>query len=159
MKLKTLSLCIRIVLIGFALCGAGMMAFAVPSIGTSLASAYPEFADAYIPWMIFLWIAVIPCYAVLVLGWLIASNIARDNAFSSANAKLLKAIAVLAAADSVYFLCGNIVLLFLNMNHPGIVLLSLTVVFIGMAICVASLALSRLTEHAADIEDENRFTI
>ena len=159
MNLKSLSVWIKIVLIGFALCGAAILLFAVPAIGKSIISAYPEFSGAYLPWLIFLWIAVIPCYAVLVLGWLIASNIARDNAFSSANAKLLKAIAILAAVDSVYFFIGNIVLLLLNMNHPGIVLLSLIVVFIGAAICVASTALSKLTSRAADIEDENRYTI
>lgn len=159
MNLKSLSVWIKIILIGFALCGAAILLFAVPEIGRSIISAYPEFSGAYLPWLLFLWTAVVPCYAVLVLGWLIASNIARDNAFSPVNAKLLKAIAILAAIDSVYFLIGNIVLLLLNMNHPGIVLLSLIVVFIGAAICVASTALSKLTFRAADIEDENRYTI
>lgn len=159
MNLKQLSFRIKIILIGFALCGAGIMFFAIPEIGRSLIAVYPEYSAAYLPWLIFLWIAVIPCYAVLVLGWMIASHIASDNAFSSANAKLLKTIAILAAVDSVYFLIGNIVLLLLNMNHPGIVLLSLMVVFIGAAICVASMTLSQLTFRAADIEEENRYTI
>ena len=159
MRMKSLSVWIKIILIGFALCGAGILGFAVPKIGTAIAKAYPEFAGAYVPWLVFLWIAAVPCYAVLALGWMIAANIARDNAFSSVNAKLLKAIAVLAAVDSVYFLIGNIILLILNMNHPGIVLTSLVVVFIGAALCVASTALSKLTSRAADIEDENRYTI
>ena len=159
MNLKTLSVWIKIILIGFALCGAGILGFAVPSIGQDAVEAYPEFAGAYLPWLIFLWIAAVPCFAVLVIGWLIATNIARDNAFSPANAKLLKTVAILAAVDSVYFFIGNIALLFLNMNHPGIVLMSLVVVFIGIAICVASSALSKLTSRAADIEDENRYTI
>lgn len=159
MKLKTLSIWIKAVLLGFAVCGVGILGFAVPSIGQSLVSAYPEFASAYIPWTIFLWIAAVPCFVVLVLGWQIASNIARDNAFSSANAKLLRIIAILSAIDAVYFFIGNIVLWLLNMNHPGLVLMSLVVVFLGAAICVASFALSHLTSRAADIEDENRYTI
>lgn len=159
MNYKSLAVWIKSVLIGFALCGAVVMVFAVPAIGDSLVNIYPEFAYAYTPWLIFLWIAVAPCYAVLVLGWMIASNIARDEAFSAANAKTLKAIAIFAAVDAVYFLVGNITLLLLNMNHPGIVLVSLVIVFIGFAICVASAALSRLTSRAADIEDENRYTI
>lgn len=159
MKLKTLSIWIKAILLGFAVCGAGILGFAVPSIAKSLAAAYPEFASAYIPWTIFLWIAAVPCFIVLVLGWRIASNIARDNAFSLANAKLLRIIAILSAIDAVYFFLGNIVLLLLNMNHPGLVMMSLIVVFIGIAICVASFALSHLTSRAADIEDENRYTI
>ena len=159
MKLKTLSIWIKAVLLGFAVCGAGILGFAVPSIGKSLVAAYPEFASGYIPWTIFFFFSAVPCFIVLVLGWRIASNIARDNAFSLANAKLLKAIAILSAVDAVYFLIGNIVLLLLNMNHPGLVMMSLVVVFIGIAICVASFALSHLTSRAADIEDENRYTI
>ena len=159
MKLKTLSIWIKAVLLGFAVCGVGILGFAVPSIGQSLAAAYPEFASAYIPWTVFLWIAAAPCFVVLVLGWQIASNIARDNAFSSANAKLLRIIAILSAIDAVYFFSGNIVLWLLNLNHPGLVLMSLVVVFLGVAICVASFSLSHLTSRAADIEDENRYTI
>ena len=159
MKLKTLSIWIKAVLLGFAVCGVGILGFAVPSIGQSLAAAYPEFASAYIPWTVFLWIAAAPCFVVLVLGWQIASNIARDDAFSSVNAKLLRIIAILSAIDAVYFFIGNIVLWLLNMNHPGLVMMSLVVVFLGVAICVASFSLSHLTSRAADIEDENRYTI
>ena len=61
MKLKTLSIWIKAVLLGFAVCGAGILGFAVPSIAKSLVAAYPEFASAYIPWTIFLWIAAVPC--------------------------------------------------------------------------------------------------
>ena len=131
MKLKTLSVWIKVILIGFAVCGVVIMGAA----------------------------AAVPCFVVLVLGWQIASNIASDNAFSSANAKLLRIIAILAAVDAAYFFIGNIVLWLLNMNHPGLVLMSLVVVFLGAAICVASTALSHLTSRAADIEDENRLTI
>ena len=159
MNLKSLSVWMKIVLVGFALCGAAVFLFAIPEIGRSLTAFYPEFGFCYVPWLIFLWIAAAPCYAVLVLGWLIASNIARDHAFSAANSGLLKAIAVLAAADAFYFWLGNIVLWLMGMNHPGIMLLSLVIVFIGFAICIASLALSRLTSRAADIEDENKYTI
>ena len=159
MNFKSISIWIKVVLIGFAICGITLAAIAFPQLGESIVNANPEFSYAYTPWMIFLCIALVPCYAVLVLGWIIASNISRDSAFSQVNARLLKAVAFLSAGDSAFFLLGNIVLLFLNMNHPGIVLLSLPVVFIGFAVCVASYALSHLTIRAADIEDENALTI
>lgn len=159
MKFKTIAIWIRVILMGFALCGIGLFAFAIPDIGHSFATANREFAGAYLPWMIFLWIAAVPCFAVLVIGWLIAGHIGRGDAFSAVNSRLLTAVAILSAVDSAYFLVGNIVLLFLNMNHLGIVLLSMFVVFIGAAISVAAAALARLTANAAEIRDENAMTI
>lgn len=159
MKLRTLALLIRIILIGCAICGIALLVFVFPNIGQSFANAYPEFSGAYLPWMIFLCIAAVPCYTVVVMGFLIAKHIARDNAFSADNSRLLKGVAIAAAVDSVFFFIGNLVLLFLNMSHPGILLLSLIIVFIGAAICVASMVLSSLSARAADIQDENALTI
>lgn len=159
MKPKTIAVLMRIILIGFALCGIGLLAVAFPSLGMSLVYDNPEFSFAYVPWMTLLCVCAAPCYAILVLGWLIAGNIARGNAFSIADSKLLKAIAVIAGADSLLFLLGNIIYLFLNMNHPGVLLMSLFVVFVGAAVAVASAALSSLTSRAADIQDENSLTI
>lgn len=159
MKSRTLAILIRIILAGFALCGIGIYIFILPSIGQSFVDHAPEFSYAYVPWMIFLLITLIPCYIVVVLGFMIASRIAKEDAFSFANSKLLKGVAICAAADSAFFLLGNIVLLFVNMNHPGIVLLSLLIVFIGASIAVASYVLSELTANAAAIRDENALTI
>ena len=75
------------------------------------------------------------------------------------NARLLKWISWLAAADSAYFFIGNIVLLFMNMSHPGVTLMSLIVVFGGVAITIASAALSHLIVKAADLQEESDLTI
>ena len=99
---------------------------------------YPEFADCYIPWLIFLILSGIPCYAALVISWKIAANIGKDKSFSLANAKLLKGISVLAASDSAFVFLGNTLFLLLNMNHPSIILTSLFIVFLGIAISVAA---------------------
>lgn len=86
-------------------------------------------------------------------------EIARDNSFSKENARYLKRICMLALLDSVYFFLANLVMLFLDMNHPGILLGSLFVDFAGVAVAVTAAALSHLALKAAKIQQENQLTI
>ena len=129
MEQKTLSKWLKLILLGMGICGLAVYFLVVPSFGDSLRSQYPEFAGRYWPWLIFIWVSGIPCYAVLVLGWRIAANIGRDASFSLENARFLRSIAILAAVDAAYVFLGNLAMLFLDMSHPGVVLLSLLVVF------------------------------
>ena len=159
MEQKTLSKWLKLILLGMGICGLAVYLAVVPSFGDSLCSQYPEFAGRYWPWLIFIWVSGIPCYAVLVLGWRIAANIGRDASFSLENARFLRSIAVLAALDAAYVFLGNLAMLFLDMSHPGVVLLSLLVVFAGAAVAVAAGALSHLVRKAALLQEENDLTI
>ena len=159
MEQKTLSKWLKLILLGMGICGLAVYLAVVPSFGDSLRSQYPEFAGRYWPWLIFIWVSGIPCYAVLVLGWRIAANIGRDASFSLENARFLRSIAVLAALDAAYVFLGNLAMLFLDMSHPGVVLLSLLVVFAGAAVAVAAGALSHLVQKAALLQEENDLTI
>ena len=159
MQQKTLSKWLKLILLGMGICGLAVYLLVVPSFGESLRSQYPEFAGRYWPWLIFIWVSGIPCYAVLVLGWRIAANIGRDASFSLENARFLRSIAVLAVLDAAYVFLGNLAMLFLDMSHPGVVLLSLLVVFAGAAVAVAAAALSHLVRKAALLQEENDLTI
>ena len=159
MEQKTLSKWLKLILLGMGICGLAVYLMVVPSFGDSLCSQYPEFTGRYWPWLIFIWVSGIPCYAVLVLGWRIAANIGRDASFSLENARFLRSIAVLAALDAAYVFLGNLAMLFLDMSHPGVVLLSLLVVFAGAAVAVAAGALSHLVRKAALLQEENDLTI
>lgn len=159
MEQKTFSNLLKLVIIGVFIFGSFICFYVVPALGQSLLNMYPEFAYAYWPWLIFLWIAAIPCYTALVFAWLISGNIGKDKSFSMENAGYLKWIAWLAAGDSAYFFLGNIVLMFLNMNHPGILLVSMVVVFVGMAITVATACLSHMTRKAAALQEQSDLTI
>jgi len=159
MEQKTLSKWLKLILLGMGICGLAVYLVVVPSFGDSIRSQYPEFAGRYWPWLIFIWVSGIPCYAVLVLGWRIAANIGRDASFSLENARFLRSIAVLAALDAAYVFLGNLAMLFLDMSHPGVVLLSLLVVFAGAAVAVAAGALSHLVRKAALLQEENDLTI
>lgn len=160
MKQTSLAKWLKFMILGVGVCGLIVYALALPAFGQSLvASYYGEFDYCYWPWLIFLWATGIPCYISLIFAWKIAGNIGADQSFSTANAKLLKWISILAAGDAAFFFFGNIVYLLLNMNHPGIVLLSLIIEFIGIAIAVASAVLSHLVLKAAVLQEQSDWTI
>lgn len=133
--------------------------FVIPMYGLSLCSLYPEFSNRFWPWLLFIWISGIPCFMVLCYGWKISSNIGNDQSFTEKNASLLKSISILSALDAGFFFVGNIVLLLLNMSHPGVVLASFVVVFVGVAVAVASAALSHLVKKAAALQEQSDWTI
>lgn len=159
MSQKNLSKWLKGIIAGMAVCGAIIYLYLIPVWGRDLVEANPEFSNCYIPWLAVLLISAIPCYWGLYFGWKIAAEIGKDNSFSRENASYLKNISMLAALDSVYFFGANLVLMLLGMNHPGIFLLSLFVVFAGIAVTVAAAALSHLVKKAADMKEENELTI
>lgn len=159
MSHKSLSKWMKVILFIFGLCGIAIFGLVTPVIGTDLKNEYPEFAYAFIPWLVFILIMAIPCYAVLVLGWKIASSIGNDNSFSNSNAKRLKYVSVLTLVTSIYFFAGNVVFLLLNINHPGILLASLFITFVGIAISAASAILSYLVKKAATLQEQSDWTI
>ena len=156
---KNLSKWLKGIIAGMAVCGAIIYLYLIPVWGRDLVEANPEFSNCYIPWLAVLLISAIPCYWGLYFGWKIAAEIGKDNSFSRENASYLKNISMLAALDSVYFFGANLVLMLLGMNHPGIFLLSLFVVFAGIAVTVVAAALSHLVKKAADMKEENELTI
>ena len=159
MNQTRLSRSLKAILAGVGVCGLIVYFAILPNIGDSMHASYPEFAAWHWPWMIFLWLTAIPCYAALAMVWKIADNIGRDRSFSAENARLLQRVAWLAAGDTAYFFLGNVVLLFLNMNHPGILLISLLICFAGVAVTVAAVCLSHLVYKAADLQEQSDLTI
>ncbi len=160
MKQTTWARWLRVMIVGAALCAAVVYALVLPTAGQELAKiGEGAFAACYWPWLVFLWATGLPVGAALVCAWTIAGNIGTDRAFTRANAKLLRTIAGLACVDSGFFLAGNVVFLFLNMNHPSVVLLSLLVVFLGVAMAVAAAALAHLVMKAAELQDQSDWTI
>ena len=159
MSQAKLSRSLKIILAGVGVCGIIVYFAILPTIGADLRDSYPEFAGWHWPWMVFLWCTSIPCFLVLALGWKIAANIGADRSFSAENARLLQRIAWLAAGDTAFFFTGNVVFLFLNMNHPWILLASLLICFAGVAVTVAAVCLSHLVQKAADLQEQSDLTI
>lgn len=154
-----LSKWLKAVIIGTGICGTIIYFYVFPFWGRDMIASNPEFASWYWPWLIFLWLTSIPCYATLVCSWKIAKEIENDNSFCRKNANLLKLISILASIDSAFLFAGNIVLLLLKMNHPGVVLLAFFVVFAGITVTITAAALSHLVLKAAILREENELTI
>ncbi|MBQ7968487.1 MAG: DUF2975 domain-containing protein [Clostridia bacterium] len=159
MEQKFFSKWLKVILIGVAVCGLVVYAFVVPMYGLNLRSLHSEFSNCFWPWLIFIWVSGIPCFMVLYYAWRIVTNIGKDQSFTGTNASMLKSISVLSALDAAFFFVGNIVLLFLNMSHPGVVIASLVIVFVGVAVAVISAALSHLVKKAAALQDQSDWTI
>ena len=72
---------------------------------------------------------------------------------------MLKYIALLAGADSVLLLVGNLIFLLTRHSIPTLALVSAFVCFIGLAISVGAACLSHLVHKAALMQEENDLTI
>lgn len=157
MDQKKLSLWLKLIIAGCAFCGIILFVFLLPIWLFSLEKAGMPYAP--VPWIIFMWIAAVPCFLVLVCGSRIADEIGKDNSFSRVNARMLKYVSMLAAGDSAFLLLGNIVFLALKMNHVRIALISAFVCFVGLAVAVAAACLSHLVLKAAILQEESDLTI
>ncbi len=159
MEQKTLSKWISLVLLSAAVIGFCIFFVIVPIYGKMLLESHPEFSNRFWPWLVFLWVFALPCYAAIIVGLKISRRIGLDESFCMENAAGLKTIAYLAAGDTAFFAFGNIALMLLNLSHPGVMIASLFISFIGFAIAIASAALSHLVKKAAIMKEENDFTI
>jgi hypothetical protein len=159
MEQKALARWLKVILAGVGLCGLIVYLLVIPSYGKWIVADYPEFANRFRPWLFFLWATGVPCCVALFFGWKIAGNIGANRSFIQKNADYLKWIAWLAAGDAGFFFLGNIVLLLVNMSHPGMILFSLLIVFACIAVAVAAAVLSHLVKKAADLQEQSDLTI
>lgn len=156
---KTLARLIKAVILAAVAIVIAVYAFSVPALAFSMAEACPEFAGWMNKWLIFVAMTALPILVSAYQGWRVACSIGIDRSFTHDNARRIRIVSILAAADAGYFLLGNIVMLFLSMNHPGIVLISALISVVGFGISAAFAALSYLTEKAALMQDDTDLTI
>lgn len=159
MKQKELSRWLQaIVIVCWVLCA--VMGFLVaPWVFRQIAEADPARAWLTPMRLIVFWVALVPVIVALGLGFRIFGEIGRDNSFCPENARRLKIISYLAAGDTILVLLYSLALLPMNALYPAQMLLHLGILFVGVAVTVASAALSHLTHKAAVLQDENELTI
>ena len=150
---------LKFLVIFVAICGLILCAVVIPVVGRELSGISPELGRYFKPWVTFVWVLAIPCFAALIHAWMIFSNIEKNKAFSMEYAKHMEKISYLAGADTIALISGNIVLLILNINHPSVFLVFLMIGIIGIGISVAAAVLSHLIQKAANLQDENDLTI
>lgn len=159
MKQTTLSKWLKLITLGTGICGIIVCAGIIPMLADAAVKQYPEFSNCRWPWLILIWTTAVPFFAALVLFWKISTNMGTDRSFSTENARLLKWIAILAASFSCIFFSGNLIYWLIGMNHPGIILVSLLIDFLGIVASVAASVLSHLVVKAAELQDQSDLTI
>lgn len=159
MRQKELEKWLKIVIIAVAICGLVVCGVAIPWIGHVLIASDPQIAGMYIPWLVLFIISAIPCYMILYLGWKVASNIGKDRSFSVENAGHIKLASKILLVDAVFFFVINICMWKVYVNHPGVILALVFIVFAGVVLSVVAAVLSHLVVKAADLQEQSDLTI
>jgi len=152
MTQKSLSTLLKGLILAVGLFGAAFLAYA----SWGLFAYFNETAPYVVAFFV---ICIIPCYAVLVFSWGVASNIGKDKSFSYQNAKLLKYNAILAACDTMLFAVGIIVFLFTGMISGGFLGMASILLFFGVAASIIFASLSHLVYKAAVLQEQNDLTV
>jgi len=159
MKTKRSSISFKITLIGIGIFGALFFLWAIPMIGQMITEAFPEFTHAYWPWLLLFWVTAIPCYLALILLWKIAKSVDTEDLFAVANSKRLRQVSLLAIIDCVIFGGGNLIFLFLNINHPSVLIASAFAIFIGIAFSSCMRVMAHIFMRGEMLQDESNLTI
>ena len=159
MEMKKLARMLQLALVGAAILGVIVFFLMVPMVGQETAQAYPEYAQAFWPWLVFLWLCAVPCFLSLVPGWRVFGRLAQKNAFCTENGEDMKKIARLAFFDTMLFLAGNVVMAAFNWHHPGLLLAACAVALCGALIGVVAQVLGMLVLEATNLREENDLTI
>ena len=110
---KSLKLFIGLTCIILAIC-----AFVIiPKAGKDMALESPEYSYLYYPFLVFIWITIIPFYAALFEGWKISNEINKDNSFSKKNMNSLNRIRRYALSECFLYFVGALILLFKHFNY------------------------------------------
>lgn len=158
MSQRSLSNWLKMMILGVGICGILICVLVFPALTDELE---PLLNERWVcrAWLILLWITSIPCFIALGFSWRVISNIGNDQSFTQENAGLLKRISALAIVDAAFLFVWNMVLFFLNANHPSTLLACLLIDFVGVVIAVIFAALSHLVLKAADLQEQSDLTI
>lgn len=159
MKQESLAAWLKGIIVGVFLCGLILCFYVLPFWGREVIEGNLKLEQGFLPWLILLWIASLPCFGVLILGWKVAGEIGADQSFSEKNARYLKYVSILALTTSAFVFLGNLLYFILGFSRLGILFLSCIAAFVGVAVSVACALISHLVYKAARMQEENELTI
>ena len=159
MKQKELSRWLRCIVVFGWFCCVLLSAVVLPMLAREAAAQAPDFAYLKWPCLALFWIGMAIVAAALWHAWRIFGEVGRDNSFCVENAKRLRWISLLALADTILCALSAVFLLACGALHPGIFLMLLLIVVIGLGMFAASAALSYLTWKATALKEENDLTV
>ena len=160
-KYTAVVICLRISLILICLIGLVICAFVYPfqvsitAIGVPTDPVEPTVAELVAFWvqLLFYWLASIPCFITLLIGWGISSEIKRGLLFSMKIARRLNTSALILFVDCLIYLVAQFVFTMLGWN-PFVPIL-LTIGLIGLILSFALYFAARYVGEAAKIKAEN----
>ncbi len=162
MNNRTISIFIKICILIAALVGIIVCVQIYPM--TASLEAFGLSPDGTRPWtdaqylkfwsmLIFYWVMSLPCFAVLLIGWLVSGDIKKNNLFSIGAAKKLKAAFVTLFISSCIFLMGNIVFRALDWSSFSATYSFIAIV--GIIISFGIYVLSKFVSQAQLLKEEN----
>lgn len=159
MKSQTLYKALRIAVSGIAACCLIVCGYVLPKVGTNITKINPEYSSYFYPWLIFLLVATLPLFAILILIWKISTKIKKKQVFTNETLKLVKNISNLLIAEVSFFILGNIVLLLSGMSHPVVLLASVFIGLLCFALIIICQILLRYLSKAIVLQEEFDSTI
>lgn len=159
MKRSVLAKCLKCIEIFIVLVGAFFYINMLPSIIRDQVAMFPEYASWEAPCVAAVSLTAVPILIGLVAFWQICTDIARNQSFSRKNGKRLSIIGACAIADTVYFSIVSLLLFGFGAYNPGLMLLSVMIMLIGLAASIAAFLLSHLVGKASAMEDDIKLTV
>ena len=159
MSSKTLCYLIRTVVIAMAVCGIVTCGYFLPKIGLNISNQNPEYSAFFLPWLIFILVAAVPCFIILRFVWIMSTAVKNEQMLTLKMARWIKICAVLLLFDVGFFFIGNAVFLLLGMSHPIVFLVSLFVNTLGVLLAVVASVFSRYITKATVLQEEADCTI
>lgn len=165
MQQKTLVSWLKAIIIIFGILLATLLFAVLPTAGIKLIGTMPEIAFLYWPCLIFSWLFGTPIFLMLMEAWRVCQRIGSGQPFCPDNARSFVTLCQNSLIACGILLAGNIGLIIvstvtgLTVYPIAIPIFSMLLIFVGLAVAVASATLSHLIYKASDINEENQLTI
>ena len=150
---KSLLCLVRITIVVMAICGIAFNIFLVPMTATDIGNN----EIAIVIQCISQWIISIPCFGVLILAWIISSNMKIGRLFTFENAKRIKQASILLSISIIGFIIAKVLFYCLGWNKELIV--HIIIIIVGLTILVMMMLLSYYIYNAAELQEESDFTV
>ncbi len=161
MNKRTLFILIRVALLlvfvlGSAVCAIGVPFMVQVDMGLIVPDMPPLTEEETLrlySQLIFLWVSALPCFVAIIMCWCASGTMMKGKEFSAKVAKMFKTISIMLLIDTLYFLIGNTVFMFLQWN--SFALIYYVVAVLGFIISFAFLVISKYVSEAQILKEEN----
>lgn len=154
---KTTFLKLSIVMIGIVVLI--LCIFLLPWLAESTAKLNPTYAYLKYPFLIGIYITTIPFFIALYQSLKLLDHIATKSAFSEVTVGALTNIKYCAISIIVLYALGLTGLGIINVLHPSIAIIGVTIIFASWTIALFAAVLQELLNNIIEIKSENDLTV